>query len=186
MRRWIMPALMIILLLAGCGRSAAERKLDETGKALAAAEELTVTADVTANLGTERFSCTLTCTAGADGTTVEVKAPDAIAGIRAVIGVDGTTIEYAGLSLGVGSGGTDPSPMTALPLLLTALRAGSTLRSWTEWEGERTLFVREIYVTDDAALTVWFDAAALQPIHAEFTCGGETILRCEIREFTYR
>ena len=81
--------------------------------------------------------------------------------------------------------GTSLMLSAALPSLL-ALRAGSTLRSWTEWEGERTLFVREIYVTDDAALTVWFDAAALQPIHAEFTCGGEMILRCEIREFTYR
>jgi len=185
MRRWIVPALMIMLLLAGCGRSAAERKLDETCKALAAAEEITVTADVTANLGNERFSCTLACTADKDGAVVEVKSPETIAGIRAVVGADGTTIEYDGLSLGIGSA-SDAAPVKALPLLLSALRSGSTLRSWTEWEGERTLFVREFYVTDDTALTVWFDSAALQPVHAEFTHRGEMVLRCEIREFSYR
>ena len=185
MRRWIVPALMTALLLTGCGKSTAERKLDEAYGALAAAEEISVTADVTASLGNERFSCTLECTAGADGATVEVKAPETIAGIRAVVGADGTTIEYAGLSLGIG-GRPDSAPVTALPLLLGALRSGSTLRSWTEWEEGRTLFVRDLYVTDDTALTVWFDAEALQPVHAEFARGGETVLRCEIREFSYR
>lgn len=185
MRRCVLPALMITLLLTGCGGAQPERKLDDMRGALAAAETISATADVTANLGEERFSCTLACEMQGDRTGVEVLAPETIAGIRAEIGPDGTTIEYADLSLGVGSSGTG-APMTALPLLLRAMRTGSTLRSWTEWEEDRTLFVREYFVTDDASMTVWFDAASLQPVHAELASGGEVLLRCEISEFSYR
>ena len=186
MRRWILPALMISLLLTGCGDSAREREIDGMRKTLAAAEEIAVTADITANLGSERFSCTLRCTQTAKQTAVELTAPETVAGIRAVVGGDGMQLEYAGLSLGVGGWTPDAAPVTALPLLLTALQSGSTLRCWTEWEEERTLFVREYYVTDDAAMTVWYDASTLLPAHAELRRGGETVLRCEILDFTYR
>ncbi len=184
MRRWIVPALMIMLLLTGCGDGAAERKLDGTCKAIAAAEELSMTADVTANLGNERFSCTLACTVDADGATVEVKAPETIAGIRALVGAEGTTIEYEGLSLGIGND-RDTAPVTALPLLLNALKSGSTLRTWTEREGEREIVVREYYLTDDTSLAVWLDAETLCPLHAEFRQGGAVTIRCEITQFTY-
>lgn len=186
MRRWVLPALMIILLLSGCGSAAQERKLDEMRRALAAAEEAVVTADVTAFMEDERFSCTLVCRADAERTTVEVTAPETIAGIRAVVDADGAAIEYESISLGIGGLGTDVAPVTALPLLMTALRSGSTLRSWTEREAERTLFVREYFVTDDTSLTVWFDDATMQIAYAEFTRSGAVELRCEIREFSYR
>ena len=185
MRRWILPALMITLLLSGCGHSGPERKLDEVQKELAAARELAVSAEVTAFLGDERFVCDLRCTLDAERAQVEVTAPETIAGIRAVVGPEGTAIEYEEMSLGVGGYTPGAAPVSALPLLLTALRSGSTLRSWTEWEGDRTLFVREYYVTEDAGLTVWFDAGTLQPVHAEFARDGATALRCEIREFSY-
>ena len=186
MRRWVLPALMITLLLAGCGSAAPERKLDEMRRALAAAEEIGVTAEVTEKLGDERFSCTLRCVCAPERSTVEVCAPESIAGIRAVVGPDAATLEYEGLSLGIGALGPEPAPVTALPLLLRALRGGSTLRSWTEWEGERTLFVREYYVMDDDTLTVWLDAQTLLPVHAELARGGEMLINCEISEFTYR
>ena len=186
MRRWLLPALMMTLLLTGCGQAAPERKLDEMRRTLSAAEELAVTADVTANLGEERFFCTLRCVATPERTEVEVLAPDTIAGVRAAVDAEGMKLEYAGLSLGVGGQTADAAPMTALPLLLRAMQSGSTLRSWTEWEGERTLFVREFYVTDDTTLAVWLDSGTLLPVHAEFTRGGEAVLRCEITEFTYQ
>ena len=186
MRRWLLPALMITLLLTGCGGSKPERQLEEMRKNLAAAQEVTLTADVTALPDDEAFSCTLTCTATPEQVTVEVKAPESIAGIRAAVGADGTRIEYDGLSLGLGGWTPDAAPVTALPLLLNALRTGSTLSAWTEWEGERTLFVREYYVTDDTTLCVWFDAKTSLPVHAQFLRGGRTLLRCEITQFTYR
>ena len=185
MRRWLLPALMITLLLSGCRGGAPERKLDEMRRALAAAEEAAVTADVNAFLGDERFSCTLMCRADAERVTVEVTAPETIAGIRAVIGADGTAIEYEDISLGIGGAGTDAAPVTALPLLIDALRHGSVMRTWSEREDGRETIVREYYLTDEASLAIWLDAETLWPLHAEFRQGGEVAIRCEITQFTY-
>ena len=186
MRRILIPALMITLLLSGCGDAAPERKLEELRNKLNAAAEIHVIADVAADLGAEQFTCSLDCRASAEETTVELTAPEAVAGVRARIGPDGMTVEYDGVALGVGgvpNGKT--APVNALPLLLAALKTGSTLRKWTERDADRTLYVREFYVTDDDTLTVWQDGETLLPVCAEFTRGGAAVLRCEIREFTY-
>lgn len=186
MRRFMLPALMITLLLTGCGGAAPERKLESLRETLDAAQEISLTADVTANLENEVFLCTLRCTATPEETCVEVAAPETIAGIRAVVDPASMRIEYGDLSLGVGGAPTVPSPVTALPLLLRALREGSSLRSWTEWEGDKTLFVREYYVTDDCTLTLWLDSGTLLPLCAEFRQGAQTSVRCEIRDFSYQ
>ena len=186
MRRWLLPALMMILLLGGCGDAAQEREMEAMKAALAAAEEIRAEADITANLGDERFQCSVVCRATAEQTGIELTAPESIAGIRAVVSEDGMSIEYADVSLGLGSPGTDVAPVTALPILLTALKRGGALRSWTERDAERTMIVREQYVTDETTLTVWLDASSLLPVHAEFLQNGEVTLRCEIRDFSYR
>lgn len=188
MRRFLLPALMISLLLTGCGGAAgAQRKIAEQNQKLAAAEELSFTVDVTANLGGEVFDCTLACLAGAEETTVELLAPESVAGIRARVGADGVALEYEDLSLGVGTAGLDTvTPISAAPLLVLALRSGFLQRCWTERDGERELLVAQVYVNDDAALTLWYDGETLAPLHGEFSRDGTVLLRCEIRDFTYR
>ena len=186
MRRTFLPALMITLLLTGCGGAAPERKIEELRDTLTAAQEITLTADVTANMETEVFPCTLRCTATPEQTWVEVTAPETIAGIRALVDPDEMTSAYGDVSLGVGGAAAVPSPVTALPALLQALMEGSTLRSWTEREGDKTLYVREHHVTDDCTLTLWLDGAAMLPLYAEFRQGEKTAIRCEILEFAYK
>lgn len=186
MRRWLLPALMMTLALSACTLTAPERKIEEQRRTLAAASELAVTADVEANLGDEVFSCTLRCTATPETAAVEVLAPETVAGIRAVLDAEGTTVEYEGVALGVGAENSEiPSPLCALPRLLHALRAGSVLRTWTEWEGERTLFVESYYVTDDTDACVWYDGETLSPKYAEFRRGGQMAVRCVITDFTW-
>ena len=186
MRRWLLPALMITLLLTGCGGSQPERRLEKLREDLGAAQTVTLAADITASLENEVFSCAVRCTAKPDSATVELTAPETVAGLRAVTDGEGTRIEYDGVSLGVGSTLDGRiSPAGALPQLLTALRTGSVLRSWTEREGERQSLVAEFYVTDDTTLAVWLDAEALTPRSAEFRRDGAVVLRCEIRDFTY-
>ncbi len=185
MRRLLLPVLMMTLLLSGCGGAAPERRMKELKQTLAAAQSVTMTADVTASLENEVFSCTMDCAARPDAITVEVRAPESIAGIRAVVDAEGSRIEYGDISLGVGGQADVPAPVTALPLLLNALKSGSTLRTWTEREGEREIVVREYYLTDDTSLAVWLDAETLYPLHAEFRQGGAVTIRCEITQFTY-
>ena len=180
-----LPALMIALLLTGCGGAAPERKIEELRETLTAAEEITVTADVTADLESEVFQCTLRCIFTPEETCVEVLAPETVAGVRAIVDPDEMRIEYDDVSLGVGGAASVPSPVTALPAILQALKEGSTLRSWTEREGDKPLFVRELYVTDDCTLTLWLDGETLLPRYAEFRQGERTAVRCEIREFTH-
>ena len=185
MRRFLLPALMMTLLLTGCGGAAPERRMEELKQNLSDARRITLTAEVTATLENEVFACTLDCAAQPDAVTVEVRAPESIAGIRAVVDDSGSRIEYGNISLGVGGQADVPAPVTALPLLLNALKSGSTLRTWTEREGEREIVVREYYLTDDTSLAVWLDEESLYPLHAEFRQGGAVTIRCEITQFTY-
>ena len=187
MRRFLLPALMISLLLTGCGAGDAEERLKAQREAFAAAEEITFSAEVTADLGGEIFVCSVDCTYTPKTMTVEITAPESVAGVRTSIEDGKTVLEYGGLSLGVGAdaaGGL--SPVGGLRLLTEALRGGFLQRCWTETDGERELIAAELFVDDDTALTVWYTEADVIPVHCEFSRGGQVLLRCELREFTFR
>ena len=189
MRRFLIPALMISLLLTGCGeRSAAlQRRVTEQRERFAAAETLGFTADVTADLGGEVFQCTLAVSGGADTVTAEVTAPESIAGARTRFENGEAVLEYGEVSLGVGPSGTEGlSPVRAAALLHSALRSGFLQRCWTEREESRELVAAELYVTDDADLTLWFEKETMTPVHCEFSQAGSTVVRCEIRDFAIR
>ena len=187
MRRFLMPALMISLLLTGCGAGGAEERLKAQREKLSAAEEITFTADITADLGSEVFDCTLDCAWTPEELTVQVSAPESITGVCTRFRDGEAVLEFGDVSLGVGTAGEEGlSPVSAVPLLTDALRSGFLRRVWRERDGERELLAAEIYVTDAAALTMWFDAETLTPLHGEFYRDGRMILRCEIRDFTFR
>jgi len=187
MRRTVLPALMILLLLCGCGTNRAEGKLKAQREALKEAEEISFTAHITARTENEVFSCSLDCTASREETVVTVTAPALIAGIRARTDETGTKLEYDGLSLGIGAvGSTGITPVSAAPLLAYALRSGFQVRSWTERGEGRELLAEELYITETAALTVWYDGETLVPIHCEFAAEGETLISCDIENYTYR
>ena len=186
MRRYLLPALMISLLLSGCGGAGVQQKIAAQNEKLAAAEELSFAADVTANIGSEVFDCSLSCIFDKGTVTVEVLAPESVAGVRARVSDGSVALEYEGLSLGVGTAGLDDiTPIGAVPMLVQALRSGFLQRCWTERDGERTLLAAQLYVSDLAALTVWYDGETLTPIHGEFSRDGAVVLRCEIRDFSY-
>ena len=184
MRRFLLPALMISLLLCGCANGA-EGRLKAQRTVFAAAEELSFTTDMTLLTDSEVFECTLSCISRGGTLRIEVTAPENLVGIRVRIEDGEAALEYGEISLGVGSAGQSGiTPVSAVPLLTEALRGGFLRRCWTERDGARELLAAELYVTDDAVLTVWFDAETVSPIHAEFARDGRTVLRCEIRDFT--
>lgn len=188
MRRFLLPALMISLLLSGCGgNNAALRKVEEQRAKLAAAEEMHFTAEITANEGDTLFTCTLLCSATADTVQMEVLSPESIAGVRTEVKDGETALEYGDVFLGVGAAGLNGvTPVSAVPLLVSALRTGFLQRCWTERDGERELIAAEEYAADETALTIWYEREEMLPVHCDFSQEGQTVLRCEIRDFTMR
>ena len=188
MRRLLLPALMISLMLSGCGgTNAAMRRVEEQRELFAGAEEMTFTADITADAGDELFSCTLHCTAEPDLTHVELLAPESLIGVRAEIKDGEATLEYGEISLGIGPAGLDSvTPVSAVPLMVSALRDGFLQRCWTEQDGGRKLIAAEEYAEEKTALTIWYDSETMQTVHCEFSQDGKTVLRCEVRDFTMR
>lgn len=177
----ILPVLMITLLLTACGGGEAiEEQVEARRDALGNAERICFTAEVTSNLGSEVFDCTLACTATPEQVTMEVLSPEIVAGVTATAAAGEMALEYGSVQLAVG-GQDAPGPFSALSLLCEALRTGHVIRAWSE-EG---LVAAEFYAGDDQGLTVWFDEGGLTPAHAEFRGGadGHVLVRCEIRDF---
>ena len=184
-KRAILPALMITLLLSACGGAAAEETLEKQRDVLAAAEEICFTAEVTASAGDEVFVCTLRCSSTPEEITAEVVEPESVAGVKASVKDGETTLRYEGVQLSVG----DPDamgPMGAVPLLFRALTAGHIIRAWTEKAEDGALLAAEVYADDDFALTLWFDADTLTPVHASLSEDGTEFLRCEFKDFSYQ
>lgn len=188
MRRFlIVPALMISLLLTGCGGAAgAEQRIEKQRDAFAAAEKISFSAHCTSSPGGgEVFVCELNCSADALRTAVEVVSPASVAGITATAHSGETVLSYDGVQLSVGTVQTS-GPLNAMPLLTEALRGGSVLRAWREREAGTGLLAADYFCeAEETELTVWFDETELLPIHAELRCDGESVLECEIHNFSY-
>ena len=185
MKQALLPALMITLLLSGCGEAALEKQLEARRDACAGA--LSFTAEITADLGNEIFPCTLACTATAEETRVEVIEPSVVAGVTASLRAGETVLRYEGLQLSFGAADTGAgSPMAFAPLLAEALRSGHVVRTWREREtgGDMPRVAAEIYVDDARQLTVWYDAGTLMPQAALLSSDGVEAVRCTLRDFT--
>lgn len=185
MRRALLPALMITLLLAGCGGEAAlEERLETRRDEYAAAETLSFTAEITADLGSEVFPCTLACAATPEETRVEVIEPATVAGVTAGVRTGETELRYEGLQLSFGAADAGAaSPMAFAPLLADALRTGHIVRAWKETDGGTPRIAAEIYVDDARQLTVWYAFDTLTPQAASLSSGGAEAIRCTLREF---
>ena len=190
MRRFLIPALMISLLLTGCGGSAAgaEQKIEKQRDTLASSELMSFTADVTASLGEEAFQCTLACAATAEEITVEVVKPELIAGVRAHLRDGEAEVEYENVRLSLGGVATEGlHPISAMPILCKALKTGHIVRAWLEKESSGELVAAEIFSDENYGLTLWFDKSTLTPVHAELseTESGAVVITCDIRDFQY-
>ena len=185
MRRFLIPALMISLLLTGCGGAAgAEQKIEKQRDTLASAELLSFTADVTASLGDEVFLCKLDCAASADEVTIEVVEPELIAGVKARVRDGEAEVEYENVRLSVSGAGMEGlHPVSAMPILCKALKAGHVIRAWLEKEDSGELIAAEIFADETYGLTLWFEKSTLTPVHAELSEDGAVIITCDITDF---
>ena len=165
-----------LLTLAGCG--AQEQSLEDLRARLEGAGEVSVSAVVTAATDSRYSEYNLECRADGGGYALTVLAPEEVAGVTARMDSETGVLEYDGLALSFETPG-EVSPITALPTLCEALKAGYETISWSE--GDDTYISLE--VTDELSVTVRLNAQGV-PIWAELTVDGESAAACDITQFT--
>ena len=153
-------SLCLCLLMSGCGGREFAKAREDLAARLDGEECLSFTANVRAEYENKTARFTLSYYEDSDGGKVTVLAPQLIAGVTARIEPGSTSLEYDGVCLGTGElDDFGLSPMSALPMLVQALREGGMNIGWSE--GGFT--VLELQSCDELVCTVWFDGETMTP-----------------------
>ena len=175
----VLLSLLFAFLLSGCGNAALQH-YERFAEDLRERDALSFTAELTASYPdrTAQFSLRYALEDGVQRVTV--LAPERISGISARVEQGKTALEYDGLILDTGDlNEFGLSPMSALPLLVEALRQGHGAAFWTE-EGMDAV---ELLVDDHCRARVWFGEEGL-PCRAELLSDGTVTVQCEIKNWS--
>lgn len=176
----IFTAAVCLLLTACGGSSAAKTAYDRFSKELNAAERISFTANVRAEYEHKTARFALSYTEDESGGTVTVIAPELISGISAKVLRGSTRLEYGEVSLDTGSLDEHGlSPMSAMPVMIQALRDGHLESFWTE-DGKTVL---QLTPSDDYICTVWF-GDGMKPLHAELQSDGRVVIFADITDWS--
>ena len=185
----------LCLLLCGCGGGTGEEMAEETAADLrdryhdmaGCAMEAAVSCDQ-AGLAWE---ADLRCTYLPGGeSTVEVLAPETIAGVKAVLTDTDWRLEYEGAGLNAGALSEEEiSPASCLPRLMNALRDGWLLEenqeTWNEVPCLRVAVDQTGTRNGRIVSTVWLRQDGGTPLRGEVAVDGETILTADFTSFTF-
>ena len=191
MRKALLFALMMTLCLslAGCGGETAEKQeTEELQMKFQNLSAATVEAELTCHYGDEVRTYTLRCSYTPEESTVEVLAPEDLAGISATLAGEALTLQYDGILLDAGTySGTEISPMWALPSILRAVGEGYPLESCRETLGDEACLRVTFEMTDSAGgkqyTAVWFDENGA-PLKGEITLGETVVYTAVLTRFT--
>ena len=192
-RKWMcVPMITLCLLLAACSDTEEKQEND----AAAVREQYcnmagcTMEADVTCTQDEQAWEATLRCEYTPEGeATVEVLAPETIAGVKAVLNESDWRLEYEDLCLNAGVLSQEEiSPARCLPQLMSALRDGWLLEenreTWNETPCLR-ITVDQSGLQDGKILsTVWLKEDGT-PLRGEIAVDGEIILTAEFTSFSF-
>jgi len=180
----------LCLLLSACGGTG-EQDAASLRDAYHDMAGCTMEAAVSCTQGDQVWESSLRCAYVPDGeTTVEVLAPEAIAGVKAVLDGDSWALTYEDACLNAGTlSREDLSPMACLPQLMDALRDGWLLEENQEtWEEVSCLRVSvdQSGIHDGKILsTVWLRQEDGTPLRGEIAVDGEIILTAEFTAFAF-
>ncbi|MCI8909795.1 MAG: hypothetical protein HFG09_03860 [Oscillibacter sp.] len=192
MRGWsCVPMMALCLLLCGCGGGTGEemaadlrdRYHDMAGCAMEAA--------VSCDQAGLAWEAELRCTYLPGGeSTVEVLAPETIAGVKAVLTDTDWRLEYEGAGLNAGALSEEEiSPASCLPRLMNALRDGWLLEenqeTWNEVPCLRVAVDQTGTRNGRIVSTVWLRQDGGTPLRGEVAVDGETILTADFTSFTF-
>ena len=172
-------ALLLPLCLAGCGKPQSSQRALDLRSALMQSRECSFTAEITSESDDRVYGFTVQCHCTPEQTRVQVLAPDAIAGITAVISKNGAQVEYEDSILELGNIGS-VSPMAAAELLYRCWVGEYIVSAGKDGETERVSYLP----ANEEAVTVdtWLDQADV-PIYAEISEDGVRRLRMTVTDF---
>lgn len=184
MKRTGCIALILVMLLCGCGKDTRMEDLQQQYRAISASQ---MSAEIVCHLPSDNRTFTVSCNYDKEqGATTSITSPEEVKGISASVSGDSLTVTYDGMILPAGEL-TDICPANCLPYLLHAASDGYV----TEY-GSDTLEGRECLRTafDTTAgsgqkilCTVWFDAESYLPDYAEYSVDGNVVLTARILSF---
>ena len=171
--------LLLCLLLTACGNPVLDR-FESFSADLREREDLSFTARLTALYPDRTAEFSLRCSLSEGIQRVTVLAPDTISGVSARIEPGKTALEYDGVILDTGDlDAYGLTPMSALPLLMEALRQGHGSAFWSE-DGYDAV---EVLIDDHTKATVWFGEGFV-PCRAEIQSDETVTVQCEITNWS--
>lgn len=180
-RMTCLAALLLSLLLCGCGTSRASQQQAELAQTLCERRQLRFEAQVRAEYPDKTVCFRLDYAEDDKGCYLTVQKPEEIRGIQLRLGIDGTQLRLEDLTLDAGPlDRYGLSPVSALPALTRALREGHLEHAWTEGE----LQVWELIADDTLTVRVWLDDTPI-PRRAELISEGRVAVYCEIENWHF-
>lgn len=185
MKRLLSLAMVILLLLSGCGGSSPE--MDEAmtlREKLLKASGCSFDAAVTADYGDKLFSFRLRCQGDSGGNlTFTVVEPESIAGVSGTVAGTGGELTFDGtaLSFPLMADG-QVTPVTGPWLLLKTLRSGYLTSAGREGDLLR-MAIDDSYQDDALHLDIWAEGG--MPVRGEILYDGRKILSVDVADFQF-
>ncbi len=178
MKKLYLPLLLCFtLLLTACGGASARGEVEKISASLNELYGLNFTARIRAEYDDRSAEFTLDYTEDADGCRVTVTSPEIIKGVSAHISTGETALEYDGVALDTGMlDDFGLSPLSALPILVDAMRGAYIDSAWEEGEELVAVFIP----SDELSAEVHFDKYTKLPVSAELASGGRVRVFAEI------
>ena len=190
MRKAMLFALMLTLLLTACGGEEERDPASELQAAYAGLAAATLEADITCHYDDETRTYTMLCDYTPGSSTVNVLAPEELAGISATVAKGELTLSCEDVSMDAGSySAAAISPVAALPKLMEAAAAGYVSQQSVEELEERSCLRLSCDLDGEEGdlYTTWFDQETLLPLYSEISVDGVVVYqvawsRFEVRE----
>ena len=177
MKRTVLFALMISLLLCGCAareedEDALRRQQDSWRQS-----EIEFAASVMTQTEETAYSYEAACRYAAGETQVTLTAPENIAGVRFRTDGEQSALAYDGAELLLGEPDSDLPPAMAVPLMMEAMTDGYLLRIWREED----YLVAELETDEDETVTLWLTEG--HPVCAQIQRDGYTAAQLKIEHW---
>lgn len=175
MRKTMLFALMLMLLLTACGGKEETNEVTRLQQQYASVTSATMEAEITCHYDDEVRTYTLLCAYTPEKSTITVLSPENLSGITAQVENGMLTLHYDDISMDAGTySAAAVSPVVALPKLMEAAAWGYPTQQSEEKLGDRACIRLgcDLGNEPETLYTTWFDRETLLPMRSEICMDG--------------